>query len=196
MNNEEKERVRREYLARRRRMGEGEVADKSRAIRTRVEGIIRQRGTMTVMAYVSVRNEVETADLIRTFLAEGKKVAVPLCVQEEMGLLACRVENPEEDLVVGHYGIPEPREGKRRLLPLEELEMVLVPGVAFDRSGYRLGHGSGYYDRFLGNLPPTVNKVGLAYDWQIVEQLPRNSYDVPVDLVVTETQTINPKEKI
>jgi len=190
MKNEEKDRLRREFLARRQAMKEQEVQIKSRAIQTRVEALLREQGARTVMSYVSVRNEVRTQALIRSLLAEGIVVAVPLCVPERLELVPCRMENLEDDLEEGHFGIPEPKENKRQPLPLEELEAIIVPGVAFDRCGYRLGHGSGYYDLFLRRLPDGIAKIGLAYDWQVVAEVPRSDHDVPVDLVVTETEVI------
>ena len=190
MKNEEKDRLRREFLARRQAMKEQEVQIKSRAIQTRVEALLREEEARTVMSYVSVRNEVRTQALIRSLLAEGIVVAVPLCVPERLELVPCRLKSLEHDLEEGHFGIPEPKENKRQPLPLEELEAIIVPGVAFDRCGYRLGHGSGYYDLFLRRLPDGIAKIGLAYDWQVVAEVPRSDHDVPVDLVVTETEVI------
>lgn len=171
-------------------MSEQEVKEKSQAIQETVKEILRQADARTLMAYVSVRKEVETREFIRCLLAQGVRVAVPLCIPERVDLIPCQLEDFERDLTVGTFGIPEPGEGRRRFVPVEDLQVVLVPGVAFDLSGFRLGHGSGYYDRFLGRLSPKVRKVGLAYDWQIVQELPRETHDVPVDLVVTETRTI------
>lgn len=182
--------LRRLFLARRREMSEGEVKDKSQAISERVEEILREEGARTIMAYVSVRNEVDTWELMRSLLAEGKRVAVPLCAPETLDLVPCQVEDLEEDLSAGIFGIPGPKEEKRKPVALGDLDVVLVPGVAFDLFGYRLGHGSGYYDRFLARLPKSVRKVGLAYHWQMVEQLPREPHDIPVDLVVTEKEMV------
>jgi 5-formyltetrahydrofolate cyclo-ligase len=192
MKDDEKDRLRRELLARRREMGEEEVDAKSRAVQARVEGLVWQRGAKTVMSYVSVRNEVRTQGLIASLLRDGIVVAVPLCLPETLDLLPCRIDSLEDDLEKGHLGIPEPKPARRIPLPLGELDVVLVPGVAFDRCGYRLGHGCGYYDRFLAGLAPGVPKVGLAYDWQVVEKLPREVLDVPVDFIATEKEIVTP----
>ena len=93
-----------------------------------------------------------------------------------------------EELRVGSYGILEPRIEKIRKTNVEDLELIIVPGIAFDKNGNRLGHGKGYYDRILGKTNAT--KIGLAFEFQIVGKIPTNENDKPVDIIITEERVI------
>ena len=107
-----------------------------------------------VMFYVSKGGEeVETKDMILETLRMGKRVAVPVTVLSEKNLYPAEITDYDKELSEGRYGILEPRQGSIRPVPLEEIDLVIVPGVAFDDKSNRLGRGEGYYDRFLGGLP-------------------------------------------
>ena len=106
------------------------------------------RNASTLMLYLNFRSEVVTDGLIRWGWEEGKRIAVPLCRPEGRLLTPCLIEGFDE-LETGSYGIREPRADRLRVVPHEEIDAVLVPAVAFDRKGYRVGYGGGYYDRFL-----------------------------------------------
>jgi 5-formyltetrahydrofolate cyclo-ligase len=95
------------------------------------------------------------------------------------------IKDVEHDLVKGMYGCKEPKPGINRDLLPDELDMVIVPGVAFDSSGQRLGRGVGYYDRFLRQLPKDTPVVGLAFDFQLVDRLPVEEHDIPVSFVLS-----------
>ena len=146
--------------------------------------LIRAR---TVMTYVSVGTEVATRDLIPQLLSLEKVILIPYC--QGMDLRLFRLRSLEE-LLPGTLGIPEPppelqNDVQRRGRP-EDIDLVLIPGLAFDRHGNRLGQGKGYYDRFLMSLRPAAFKLGLAFECQIVDDLPRTPHDAPVDAVLTE----------
>jgi 5-formyltetrahydrofolate cyclo-ligase len=95
-----------------------------------------------------------------------------------------------DDLAAGPRGVREPR--RRRPVEAADLDVVVVPGVAFDGAGARLGRGAGFYDRFLHALPARVWRVGVAFDLQILERVPTEGHDARLDLVVTETRTLPP----
>jgi len=139
----------------------------------------------TVMAYVAMPYEVKTDFIINTLLNMGKDVAVPVCVPASYELIASKILNLDE-LMPGHYGILEPK--KEYLRPLEPsvLDIILVPGLAFDVYGNRIGHGKGYYDRFLSKVSPKALKIGLAFDFQVLSELPVDHYDIPMDCIITE----------
>lgn len=134
-----------------------------------------------------IRDEVRTADLVTQALQTGKKVVVPYCVGDDLKLflLADRAE-----LSAGTLGIPEPKESLRsraeRQVAPEELDLLAVPGLAFDRSGGRVGHGRGYFDRLLRHLRPDACSIGLAFECQLFDWVPMDSHDVPLDGIVTE----------
>ena len=145
-----------------------------------------QRAT-TVMFYVDVRSEVRTRHDLPQALAGGRRVVVPYCVEGQLELF--HLESMEE-LETGAYRILEPRPELRKVsskrLPIEALDLVMVPGVAFDRFGGRMGHGKGYYDKLLEHARPDTPLVALAFECQLFPQIPMQPHDVFMDKVVTE----------
>lgn len=136
----------------------------------------------TVFAYCSVGREVDTWPLLRAALAAGKTLVLPKC-GEKGKMQALQVESLEM-LVPGAYGIPEPVEGK--ILSGAEIDLAVVPALAFDRAGFRLGQGGGYYDRWLDGF--SGFSVGLCREALLQEALPRQAHDRTVDFVVTEAR--------
>jgi 5-formyltetrahydrofolate cyclo-ligase len=142
----------------------------------------------TVMYYVDVRSEVRTRHYLPTALTQGKRVVVPYCVNGELELFNLR--NMDE-LAVGMYKILEPKAELRGLadkrVEASELDLVIVPGVAFDREGGRTGHGFGYYDKLLNRARPDAPLIALAFECQLFPRIPMRHHDVFMDKVVTET---------
>jgi len=142
----------------------------------------------TIFIYVSKDNEVKTHDVIKDAINRGKNVCVPRIVGKEK-MEAVLIKNPDEDLEPGFFNIYEP---KAHLAPFPEkdIDLVVVPGLLFDRKGYRVGYGGGYYDRFLSNIPDNCKTIGLAFSSQVVDRLPVDDYDRNVMLVITEKELI------
>ncbi len=142
----------------------------------------------TLMLYLSVRDEVCTTDIVHAAMQTTKTVAIPFCRQGELHLF--RLEQLS-DLEAGMYGIPEPQMELRadpgRVVPAGELDLVLVPGIAFDVRGARCGHGKGYYDKLLPHVSNNADLVALAFDCQVFPEIPVESHDVFMDKIVTET---------
>lgn len=138
----------------------------------------------TVMCFVSFRSEVDTLPLIGWSLSQGKRVALPRIVGKRH-MEAFWVTDPAVDLETGSYGIREPRPTLPQASP-ETIDVVVVPGSVFDRSGARMGYGGGFYDSFLPRLRPDTPRVALAFDLQLVDEAPEEHHDLPVDVVVTE----------
>ena len=141
-----------------------------------------------LLAFVSKDIEVNTTEIIKRAFEDGKKVAVPKCRTEET-LMDFYYIKSFDDLVKGAYNIMEPDEEKCEKLTDFSQGLCMVPGLVFDRDGYRLGFGKGYYDRFLGDFKGV--SVGVCYSRCTENQLPRGYYDKPVDLVVTEKYTVH-----
>jgi 5-formyltetrahydrofolate cyclo-ligase len=116
---------------------------------------------------------------------KGKRILLPFIDQKVRQMHPSLLEDLEHDLVCGSYGIMEPKLEKRKKIELNEIGLALVPGLAFDRTGNRLGRGQGYYDRFLSLLPKQVKCVGLAFDFQVLDQIPVSDSDIRLDLIVT-----------
>jgi 5-formyltetrahydrofolate cyclo-ligase len=141
----------------------------------------------TVAAYVSKRDEVQTSRIIQSALASGKRVIVPRSVPATTDLVFAEVRSLSE-LSPSHFGILEPSP-TAPLVSLSTSDIVLVPVVAWDEEGNRLGHGKGYFDRALVGSGMS-QKIGLAFEAQRVERVPRSPTDVPLDLVVTEARAL------
>jgi 5-formyltetrahydrofolate cyclo-ligase len=138
-----------------------------------------------VMFYVSTDGEVDTALMIDKTLKMGKKVAVPLILKKEKKLIASLILDRTKELRPGPYGILQPIASSLRPTPLKDIDLVIVPGIAFDKKGNRLGRGKGYYDRFLSEIPKGIPLIGLAFDFQLVDRLPHLAHDLPLDKVIT-----------
>jgi 5-formyltetrahydrofolate cyclo-ligase len=138
-----------------------------------------------VLAYAAHGSEVGTDAITAGILKDGKGLILPRVTEE--GLVLHRVEDPSRDLVPGVWDIPEPAADCPVVAP-EEVDLFLLPGLAFDALGRRLGYGRGYFDRTLADVPGA--KVALAFDGQVVDQVPVGPRDVAVDGVVTPTRVI------
>ncbi len=148
-----------------------------------VTGDLYQKAT-AMMCFVSFGTEVETKSLICQAIEDGKKVAVPYCYPQSDEMCACEIHSLS-DLVEGKHGILAPK-WPEHTLDVWKLSLVFVPGLAFDRQGYRLGYGRGYYDRFLQNKPENVITIGLGYFCQLCEQVPHETHDQRLDYFVSE----------
>ena len=138
-----------------------------------------------VATYASFRGEVETWLIFEEGLRLGKEMLLPIAGEEGLDFALAM---SREELRPGRYGILVPPQEPDRIKPLEEIDLILVPAVAFDLEGYRLGYGGGYYDQAL--IKVRGKKVGLAFDLQILERLPRGPSDAKVDMIITETRII------
>ena len=137
----------------------------------------------SILFYASMPGEVDTLLMIEKACFLGKRVALPIVEQNQRKLIPTLISSME-DVSKGTYGINEPQKHPLRTLNLEEIDAVIVPGLAFDRQHHRLGRGVGYYDRFLSTLPKTVITVGLAFDFQLTESLPTEAHDVRLQQII------------
>ena len=183
---------RRAMLARRAALTPDARRERSRRIRARVEGLPGFADYPLLCCYVGFRDEVETAELILALLAAGRRVVVPTHLHRTgRPLVFARIDS-WSDLEPGHFGVLQPPAERLRAVPTGEIPLFLVPGVAFDPAGNRLGFGLGFYDRSLADAAPGAIKVGLAFEEQVVDRLDAAPHDIPMDLVITEDRTITP----
>ena len=168
-------------------------ADKDEVSRTIVARFINlpeYAAANTVMFYVDVRSEVRTRNDLANALETGKRIVVPYCVDGELELF--HLESMDE-LSLGMYRILEPRTELRSVpekrVSVEELDLIMVPGVAFDRRGGRTGHGKGYYDKLLEHARFDTPLVALAFECQLFPEIPMQAHDIYMDKVVTEDAT-------
>ncbi len=161
----------------------------SRAIAQRLIALPQFRGAQSVLLYSPAASEVDTMVIRDAAEAAGKALYYPRAAAGSLDLEFVRVV-PGEALCPGRWGIGEPTGHK--IFKVGQPALVVVPGVGFDRSGTRLGRGVGCYDRVLGRLRPPATVVGLGFAVQVLAALPRAAWDEPVDLLVTESETILP----
>lgn len=183
-----KQQLRRESLARRDSQTGREIAEKSARIAERLRALREYEAAGTILFYASFRSEVATSGMIRGALDDGRAVCLPRV--DGGALVIYRVKHPETDLAPGLWDIPEPvRERCEETAP-GEIDLAVVPGAAYDRTGNRLGFGGGYYDRFLPRLRAGVARVAVAFGLQVVGEVPAGEHDQKVDIIVTEGEII------
>ena len=192
---EAKSALRETIRARRDAMDAGARAALSRVIIQDIIGLDAYRQSRVVMAYVTVGSELQTGAFIRDVLAEGKTLILPRVNRAKRALELYDVREPARDLEPGVWGILEPKPDQCARVEPDVVEFILVPGLAFDARGRRLGYGGGFYDRLLGGLaahPPRRPQrrtplVAGAFEAQMVEAVPAGAHDVEMDVVVTES---------
>ena len=180
--------VRKNLLDIRKNLSKDEVLEKSRTVKKYLFDMKEFKQSECVLFYVSYDNEVFTHDMIKETLSMGKKVVVPVSDVEKKVLVLSDLRC-WDDLAVGSYNILEPPIDKISEVSVDDIDLIVVPGVGFDILGYRIGHGWGYYDKLLKKGRNIVS-VGLAFECQIVDEIPTESHDYPVDMIITESQVI------
>lgn len=180
-----KKTLRKKALAARDGLFPGQRAAKSREIEGRLFSLPEFKSARVVLFFASFQSEVDTIPMIRRALASGKRVVLPKVEGKELELFEIR--NIDSDVSPGAWGIPEPRGSAP--VKLDELDIIIVPGAAFDERGNRLGYGAGFYDKLLSNF--TKLSVALAFEEQIVPKVPADPHDVPVRKIITEKRVIH-----
>ncbi len=176
-----KQEIRSKILAKLKNQKEEDRKQKSRIIGKKLlkESIFKK--AKKIMFYIAMDGEVETQEMIETAKRLGKTIAVPVCVRDRASLRPALL-NSHAHLKKGPYGVYEPV--VNRFIRLVDLDLVVVPGVAFDKKGKRLGRGKGYYDRFLSQIPKDTPSIGLAFSLQVLPFVPVTSHDVSVKKIL------------
>jgi len=183
--NNSKKLLRERILTLLRNQKEKERLNKSLAIGNKLFQMQEFQKAETILFYASFDGEVETFEMMKRAQKLGKKIGLPKIVENEKKIIPTPVASLEEDLAIGPYGIKQPKTDPAKAWTGDCFDMVIVPGVAFDKKNNRLGRGEGYYDRFLETLPSHIPAVGLAFDFQIVDSLFfKEEHDVPVSCVL------------
>ena len=133
------------------------------------------------------KNEVTTSILIKNMLSEGKRVLVPFTDSVNTAIIPSEIFK-ESDLVLNPFGYYEPK--NLLSVPVEEIDLVIVPGVVFDKNLNRIGFGKGYYDRILAKLKASAKKIAVAHDFQLLDLIPTEEHDIKMDILVTEKRII------
>lgn len=184
---EEKDRLRAAVLAKRLRMTASEKQKKDEILAQSLfcQPVFKQ--CQSIYVFLSKKTEVDTTSILRRCWDEGKQVAAPHCVPGTRKMAFYWFKGPD-DLIKGSFGLWEPDPNRCVLATADGTTLCLVPGLAFDRDGYRLGFGKGYYDRFLPTFPG--HTVGLCYEECLLSQVPRAPWDQHVDQLIIDTQEV------
>ncbi|MEW6570388.1 MAG: 5-formyltetrahydrofolate cyclo-ligase [Nitrospirota bacterium] len=142
-----------------------------------------------ILIYASFRSEVSTSSIIEEALKAGKRVVLPRVNRDRHELELYEIRDKGE-LSPGYAGIMEPFRSKERSRNLNDMDLIIVPGVAFDSSGNRIGYGGGYYDGLLSRMPAKISVIALAYEEQLVDSVPSEIHDIKVDIIVTDKRVI------
>ena len=188
---DQKERIRGKARQLRDSLSQSDILSKSAAIQDRLWWLIQEQQFQAIMFYVAFGSEVRTQESIARAINSGRTVIVPICIEGDgKQILPSRLLDPESELEEGCFGIPEPKPEFRRPFPPEKIDLVVVPGLAFDKGGHRIGYGGGYYDRFLIRCPQAIS-VGLAYEIQLLESVFPAAWDAQTHMIITEDRLIS-----
>ncbi|MDI6704347.1 MAG: 5-formyltetrahydrofolate cyclo-ligase [bacterium] len=182
-----KEEIRKEIRTKRDSLSEKEILEKSEIIKERLFALKEFKDAHIILFYVSTRSEVKTDEMIRQSLSLKKRVILPKVRGGD--LLLSELKDFPKELEKGAYGIYEPKSGYIREINHNEIDLVIVPGIAFDRFGFRLGYGGGFYDKLL-SMMKNQSFIGLAYEMQIIDKIPVREYDIAVHKIITEERVI------
>jgi len=186
----DKKELRKQIITERDRLTDEEIAAKSATIAEKLFNLPAFERAEAIMYFVSFGSEVDTRPMVEETIRSGKIALAPKAVPQSRELIPSRILDWESDLMPGYYNIPEPRAGALRPYTPEQIDLLIVPGVAFDLKGNRLGYGGGYYDRFFSLLKPGTPLVALVFDLQIVPAVPIEEWDRRVDCIITDQRLI------
>tara|TARA_Y100000310_G_scaffold140319_1_gene139676 strand:- start:457 stop:1026 length:570 start_codon:yes stop_codon:yes gene_type:complete len=188
-----KQALKSEIFGKRKALSKGEVKEKSSEIKEKLFSLEEFKDAKNILFYVSFNNEVDTQEIIKELLSE-KNIIVPY-VEKDNPILQLSELKSFNELEPKTLGILEPKEKFIREFSPKKLDLVVVPGLVFDQNGHRIGYGYGYYDRFFHKLNKDVKKIGFAFDFQVVDKIPEEKHDVPMDVVITENKVLVCDEK-
>ena len=182
--------LRRELLKKRDSIPSQVRKAKDRVINERLMSLDEIKNANVLFFFASFRSEVNTLDVIAQLISDGKRLVLPKVDNERHLLLLYELKGMDE-LAEGYMGIPEPSVlTEDRMVEINGVDAVIIPGAGFDVEGNRIGYGGGYYDRLLSSLTRNVPIVAPAYEEQIIESIPSESHDIKVGIILTDRRVI------
>lgn len=183
---ETKNELRKRILKIRNNMNKEDVLSNSKTIIDKLRNLNEFKNSKTVFIYMDFNNEVITRDLIEEMLKEKKHVIIPYTDTLNVKLIPTEIFDMEKDLQKCSFGYYEPKKEIIKHVETEKFDLIVVPGVAFDKSLNRLGFGKGYYDRILHLRRKDCKAVAVAHDFQVLQEIPAEEHDVKMDMIITE----------
>lgn len=189
-----KKTIRQEILLKRDAIPENIKKEKDTAITQCIIRLPEFTNAKTILFYASFRSEVDTIEMIKISLSHGKQIILPRVDKENKKLLLYKIKDINE-LAQGYMGILEPPVSEGKLTGLDDIDLIIIPGTAFDVSGSRLGYGAGFYDRLLAGMKKKIPIIAPAYEEQIVDDIPSGPHDVKVTKIITDRRVIDCGDK-
>lgn len=183
---ETKLQLRKRIVNLRNNMSVHDVKEKSNIIINKLIALEEYMKSNTVFVYMSFGTEVITEDLIKLMLSEGKQVVIPYTDTKNTVLIPSEIKSLENDLVLNSFGYYEPEFEKIKVVEPEEFDLIINPGVVFDRQLNRVGYGKGYYDRILVRKRKDAKVIAVAYEFQVLDEVPAEKHDIKMDMIITE----------
>jgi len=164
--------------------------EKTQAIEDRLFEFANFLESNITLLYMNTENEVATRNIIKRAIEYNKIVVLPVFYVEKHRMGLMKVDNLENQLKQGPRGVHEPDTAKSKKVPIDCIDIAIVPGIAFDEKGARIGTGMGFYDRLIPNLPITTRKVALSFEDQLIQQVPMEHHDKHIDIIITDKRII------
>lgn len=171
-------------------LSEESIRVKSRDIGQKLLELAEFKACGNILFFLSLPSEVQTDEMIQKALDMGKKVYVPIVDQKRKRLNVSEIPGLDIEFEEKRFGIREPGLSHLKIVSPKVIDFVLFPGLAFDPKGGRIGYGAGYYDKFLKEVPGHAPRVGVAFDFQVLDSIPQTEFDVPVQKILTEKKSI------
>ena len=187
---ETKQEVRAAMIGRIEDLSEKEFSDLTGKVEERLFDFANFLEARIILFYMAGPGQVPTENIIRKSFEMGKIVVLPAFDPENFDATLMKIDHPEKDLRPGSRGLPEPNPARCKKVPIDCIDIAIIPSVALDEKGGRVGSGDGCYDRLIPHLPITTRKVALAYDFQVSAQVPMEPHDKYIDIIVTDKRTI------
>ena len=186
-----KDEIRKRTLNIRNNMTNQNVLEKSKIIIDKLKSRKEYEESKTVFIYMDFKNEVKTIDFIREMINKKKRVIIPYTDVENTVIIPVELQDIDKDLKFSSFGYLEPKEEK--IIPVDpaEFDLIIVPGVSFDKKYNRIGFGKGYYDRILAKKRNDVKAIAVAYEFQVSDEIPNEEHDIKMDMIITEENIYN-----
>jgi len=183
---ETKKIIRKRILNIRNNISKEEAFEKSKIIVNKLKSSSEYKNSKTIFIYMDFNNEVKTFDLIKEMIKEKRRVVIPYTDIKNTVIIPVEIKDIDNDLNLSSFGYLEPKIEKILQVEPKEFDLIIVPGVAFDKSLNRVGFGKGYYDRILSKKRNDVKAVAIAYEFQVLDEVPMEKHDIKMDMIITE----------
>jgi len=171
-------------------LSEKQIAAKTKAIENRLFEFANFLESKIILLYINSKSEVPSRNILVRSYHFSKIVVLPAFNTANFEMTLMKVDNLNKDMKVGQRGILEPNPARCKMVPIDRVDIAIIPAIALDEKGSRIGSGEGYYDRLIPNLAITTRKVALAFEEQIIQQVPTESHDKHVDIIITDKRII------